>query len=345
MIVFLRDWTHWWLDLVSDMFSSFGSASGWRKRSFSASISADRTRLASPGPGSHAESISLIELETRLRECRRENRRLPAVVTLRLESNRALVRKISEIRLPASRLRAAALLDLETSTPFLPSDVHLLTLRMPRRGTACGSACAIVKRAILDPQIAAFKSAGFRITGIEIGDGSQSLLVERRDRDELLRKNGPAAKRRVYAAGSLCAVAALGTFLHASLRYDAAINKVEAELNRLGAEAKLVRADLDLRAARILEIRSLRRSVEERIPATAIWEELARILPDSAFLTDMSVKDKSVSIAGYSTDASSVIVALEGSDKFDGANFTAPVVKTPGMEGDRFAIDVKAGGW
>jgi general secretion pathway protein L len=67
-------------------------------------------------------------------------------------------------------------------------------------------------------------------------------------------------------------------------------------------------------------------------------------LPDSSFLTDLTVKDSDVSIAGYSAAASSIIVALEGSDMFDQASFTGPVVKAPGNTGDRFSIDLKMGG-
>ena len=345
MWIFLQDWTAWWLGAARDMFSFFLRASGRRNASCSAFISFDGTRLSCPEADLQTKPIFLIDLETRLRACRNEHRRLPQALALRLESNRAVVRKISEIRLPASRRRATALLDLEASTPFLPCDVHVLMLRMPLGGTARGSAYAIVKRAILDPHIAAFKNAGFKIASIEVNDGSRSIPVERRDRNDLLKVNDPAAKRRVLAGAAIFAAAALGTFLNASFAYDDATTKAGRELERLGAEAKLVRASLDLRAARVLEIRSLRRSVKERIPATAIWEELARVLPDSAFLTDMNITDKTVSITGFSLAATSVIVALEASDKFDGANFTAPVVKTPGMEGDRFAIELKTGGW
>ena len=283
-----------------------------------------------------AEPWALSDLAARLKGIETQRKGRTGECVLRLENGRGLVRRLSDIALPASRLRAAAFLDLESATPFHQSDAHGLTLRAPSDG---GSSYAIVKRAILDPVIDSCSAAGLKIGRIDIVNGEQVHCVSA---DSLRRLTGGAGKPgRGLAPALLIIIAGAGTLAHVAVKFDAAIQQIEESAGQLADEAKAVRGAMDQRAARIAEIEGLRKNIEERKLAGVIWEELARVLPDSSFLTDLSIKDSTVSISGYSAAASSIIVALEGSDMFDQASFTAPVVKVPGNAGDRFAIDLK----
>jgi general secretion pathway protein L len=344
MAAFLVDLLWWFRDVWEQIIAGFFGRRDGRARRRLVSLGGDGVTLSWESAPQTTELLALSDLAARLKESGTQSGAWPAECALRLEEGRALVRRLSPIALPASRLRAAALLDLETATPFRPGDAHVLTLRAPDGGRGAGSSCAIVKRAILDPLIEACAEAGLKISRIDIAGGGRIHCVSA---DDLRRLPGRAGKPANFWAPALMLVITLsgfGTLAHLAFQHDAAIRLVESRAGHLGEEAKAVRGAMEQRAARIAEIKGLRKSVEERKLVSAIWEELARVLPDSSFLTDLAIKDSTVSISGYSAAASSIIVALEGSDMFDQASFTAPVVKVPGNAGDRFSIDLKMGG-
>lgn len=327
---------HVWLtDIWGQILSGLFGRKAWRARRPLISLGEDGVKLSW---GDAAETLAPANLAAWLKGTDTGRKGRAGECALRLENGRALVRRLSPIALPASRLRAAALLDLESATPFRAGEARALTLR---GADGAGSNYAIVKRAILDPVLEACSAAGLKIGRIDIVSGAQ---VHRVSADSLRRLAGGAGRPgRGLASALLAVVAGAGTLAHVAVKYDAAIQEVESSAGQLAEEAKAVRGAMDQRAARIAEIAGLRKSIEERKLAGVIWEELARVLPDSSFLTDLAVRDSTVSISGYSAAASSLIVALEGSDMFDQASFTAPVVKVPGNTGDRFAIDLEMG--
>lgn len=337
MAAFFGDLYLWFTDVWGQIIDDLFGRHAKRAQLQLTSLDDDCVRI-SWGKTAASEPFAPADLAARLKESGTQNSNHARACVLRLENGRALVRSISKITLPYSRLRAAALLDLESATPFRPADAHALTLYARGGG---GSSYAIVKRSILDPLMEECSAAGLNIKRIDIAGGGQVHCVSAECMRHL---TGSAGKpKKGWAAAIIIAVAIIGTLAHAAMNYDSAIQQVEDSAAQLGEEAKAVQIAMDQRALRIAEIVGLRKSVEERKLVNSIWEELARVLPDSSFLTDLSIKDSTISISGYSDAASSIIVALEGSDMFDQASFTAPVVKVPGSSGDRFAIDLKIG--
>ena len=339
MAAFFGDLHLWFTDVWRQMLTAFFGRRSRRAPLHLIGLGDDGVKLSWGGGPQGGQFLLLSDLAARLNELDATRKGQAGECALRLDDGRALVRQLSAVTLPASRLRAAALLDLESATPFRPDGAHALTLRAPVGG---GSGYAIVKRAILDPVLEACAGAGLKIGQIDIVSGERVHGVSS---DCLRRLQGRAGKSaKGWAPALIVAATGMGTLTHAAIRYDAAIEQVESRAGTLAEDAKAVLGAMDQRAMRIAEIQALRKSVEDRKLVSAVWEELARVLPDSSFLTDMAVKDGLVSISGYSAAASSIIVALEGSDMFDQASFTAPVVKVPGNDGDRFAIDLKMGG-
>jgi general secretion pathway protein L len=338
---FLSDLFYWLTDIWGQMFVGRFGRRTLRTPEQLISLGGDGVRLSSPTAPQLSGIVEMSDLPSQLRRLSQKRRGRTGEFVLRLEDGRALVRRLSPIALPASRQRSAALLDLETATPFGRGDAHALTLR--GRGAA-GSSYAIVKRVILDPLIEACVAAGLKIDRIDIVSGAGVHCVSAGDLRLLSEGAGTPGQGWARALMLVIALSVAGTLAHVAVQYDTAIQHVEGSIGQLAEAAKAVRGAMDQRAARIAEIQALRTSVEERKLISGIWEELARVLPDSSFLTDLTVKDSDVSIAGYSAAASSIIVALEGSVLFDQASFTGPVVKAPGNIGDRFAIDLKMGG-
>lgn len=340
MAAFLSDLLYWLADIWGQTLAGPFGRNAARTRLIC--LGRDGVRVLAQNAPQVSGIVAAPDLPAQLKRLGQHRKRWSGECVLRLEEGRALVRRLSPIALPASRLRAAALLDLETATPFRPGDTRALALR-PRGGSS-GSNYAIVKRSILDPLMEECAAAGLTISRIDIVSGAEVHCVSAGDLQLL--SDGASGQRKgwVRALMLVVAVSGAGTLAHMALRYNTAIREVESSAGHLTEEAKAVRGAMEERAARIAEIQALRTSVEERKLVSAIWEELARVLPDSTFLTDVAVKDSTVSISGYSAAASSIVVALEGSDMFDQASFTAPVVKTPGSTGERFAIDLRIDG-
>jgi general secretion pathway protein L len=71
-----------------------------------------------------------------------------------------------------------------------------------------------------------------------------------------------------------------------------------------------------------------------------IWEELARLLPDSTFLTGVEMKGNEVHTTGFSVSAADLISQLEKSQHLQGAAFAGPVVFDRTQSKERFSIRV-----
>jgi Tfp pilus assembly protein PilN len=69
-----------------------------------------------------------------------------------------------------------------------------------------------------------------------------------------------------------------------------------------------------------------------------VWDELARILPDSTFLTDLEVSGSNLRAAGYSDAAAGLIQLLEKSPVVHSAAFTGPLVFDPARGKERFSL-------
>ncbi len=76
--------------------------------------------------------------------------------------------------------------------------------------------------------------------------------------------------------------------------------------------------------------------------AVVLIEFLSRALPDTAYLTELSVQNGSVRIVGLTKDAPSLLPPLEQSGHFKGAHFFAPTTRGPGGELYWFHIEARA---
>jgi general secretion pathway protein L len=331
------DWLFWWLATLRQMLSlglkgdpSADNIITIGERAISLSL-----------VGSRHEFDAVISLASHLSEHQERGRMQARSFVIRFEKNSTIVRKLAALSLPESRHRAAAVLDMEASTPFRITVAYAMPVKL--LSSKAGAYYAIVKRTALDPIVEALQKVRADVGSIEFEDHGQSFVLSSSAKHLLPTKSQGVLSRVSIAALALCGLLVPLTFAHSLYRYDNASAQLDTLIEPLGEKAKTVRLELDKRAKRIAELETMRKTIEDRKPAIAIWEELARVLPDSSFLTDLSITQDKVSIAGYSQSATAIIVALEGSGIFDEVSFTAPVVKVPGRTDDRFSIALKIG--
>ncbi|PSJ63452.1 PilN domain-containing protein [Kumtagia ephedrae] len=279
-----------------------------------------------------------VELEGLVRSAHEKKR---PIVDLVLGSGRFLERQVAPFRLPSRRASAMAALDLQSSTPLDPATVIMLF--------ATGDADRsdhryfVVKRETLKPLLAAIEQAGARLGTMraESEGGPVELYVEELGalvrpawRDRLQR----GFFRVVVAASAVLAIATLG---HAQWHYREGIRQLDTEIEALGVEVKTVRALSDERNRRVEQIESVRVQRAQAIPLAKILEELTRLVPDDSWIIDLSIEDDKVTFSGFSSSAAGLIATLDASPLFSGPTFTAPVVKAPGADGERFTLVMK----
>src|SRR5438034_10483005 len=90
-------------------------------------------------------------------------------------------------------------------------------------------------------------------------------------------------------------------------------------------EAKKVRDQIDAIESSSQRIASLRKAKLDAPSPLAVWAELTRLLPDTAWLASLAISQSSVTIDGTAQSAENLIALLDGSPMFEDVAFTGPV--------------------
>lgn len=264
-------------------------------------------------------------------------------IALKMNPGSFVLRPLSALVLPESRQRAMAELDLTASTPFSADETYLYTTRS--YSAPQSASYVIVRRNIVDPVFEAARRSGTRVSALRFEhDGMEYQLTPAAWHGLRRRLDGGRRRPGLPVAACLVVLGLAATLVHAHAIQARARQSIDTSLESLGEQARAVRAELDRRTDIVAAIDAQRSNVASALRITEVWEELARALPDSAYLTDMTVSDDVVTVVGFAAAASMVIVALEGSPMFDKAEFTAPVIRIPGQEGERFTVNLTMAG-
>jgi general secretion pathway protein L len=337
MIDQLKDWQFWWVDMLRQLFSVRFKKSG--SRGSTIVFQPSGLCVSSGVKVTQLESVS--DLLVLFSDSTFQRDYLKRGVDIRFENDTAIIRKLTNASMPESRHSAAAQFDMQASTPFKTTEFFALNVKPASQ--ASGTFYAVVKRDELSRLLAGLNKANLKINTVKFEDRGQIFAATEAALKDLVGQKNSFLHRgkMVVLAASLLMVPL--TIANYSYQYSVAASKVERSIEPLVVEAKALRIELDKRAAMVSEMQALRKNIEDSKPAIAVWEELARVLPDSSFLTDLTITPDKVSIAGYTQSATAIIVALEASSIFDEVTFTSPVVKVPGRTDDRFSIDLKIG--
>ncbi|MGH7488568.1 MAG: hypothetical protein ACREMY_23660, partial [bacterium] len=217
-------------------------------------------------------------------------------VYLRVPISRCLLRTVTVPRAARHHLEGLLALDLERATPFKRADVFsgVVVPKDEVRETGTIEVKHLIFKAnaaaaVLD----ALASAGVGLAGAEIEDEAGTLLPVRLNRDGDQRARLPpvlAALNRLtvglFVAVVLTAAAAVGIALY---QQEQLRLRLTAETVALQREAAAIRARVAAAGMVLAEASSLRLRKENEIGLVLILEELSRVLPDDAWLTELQV--------------------------------------------------------
>jgi general secretion pathway protein L len=235
-------------------------------------------------------------------------------------------------------------LDLERATPFKPRDVRTVYFPEAEQLTVGKTAVRqlVLKRSSVDGFISALQDAGLNVVSLDCWspDGQTPLPVNFFDvpTDATSQRRGwfwPTA-----LAASAAALAAFGgyTFL---ARHDAALAGIKAETSKLHALNQQRRTRNEELRGRQAEIKNFAQVLASAPSKAVALEELTRLLPDSARITDLKLDGTTVDITGVAQSAIGLLPILERSTLFVNAEQTAPIMADQREGKDRFSIRVR----
>lgn len=139
----------------------------------------------------------------------------------------------------------------------------------------------------------------------------------------------------VRPARNLLAAAALGSLFLGVAGFDFYQSSVAASV-----EASLT-ASREAAAGVVGDQTSQLFAMKADVGFLDIWEELSRLLPEHTFLSEMSFKDRMVSVSGFSADAARLVRLIDESKIFTDAALTAAITPDTTEHKDRFSISFR----
>jgi general secretion pathway protein L len=156
------------------------------------------------------------------------------------------------------------------------------------------------------------------------------------------RDSAGAARRRlalVGLAGVLACAAAYASLDHQQRR-AAALERVVAATKTEAQAAARVRADI----AKRIEQRDFLGTRRHETPRLQVLNEIARVLGDDTWLTDLQLAGNKVRITGFTAAASNLIPLLQQQPTFANPRFESPVTRAVAGGGERFDLSFEIAG-
>ena len=329
-----RVW-RWWTNELSTLLPS-----GMRRvaGNFPKTVAIDATDPARPvfdGTAHAADRDALVQAGRRWRWI--------GAARIIVPIDRCLVR---DVRIPGgalARVDDVLLLDLEQSTVFQRGDV--VTGWRMAEPTAAGQSHVtvqqiVLKRSLVSQLMNDLAAAALPLSGI--------YVVARQDRASSVNLLPPDQRRgdratalmRRLAAGAAVLVLLLGTSLYAMTvsHLQGAIEATRVEVKRSTIEAQSITRSLEQADAAAGHMRQLRQRKRQDHLVVAVWEELTRLLPATAWITDLKLESNAGQIDGLSGNAADLIAILTRSPILNSVSFASPVTRDPQRGVERFQI-------
>ncbi len=261
-------------------------------------------------------------------------RRLP--VRLQVPAGYVLERRVS---LPlAAEQEAARVLtyEMDRLTPFTPAEVYWgwTVLRRDRAAARVEFRLDLVPRLRLQPMLDALSRAGLRPVMLDgpAPDGTARRLPLAPEPSTWWDRHGLAM------AAALCAVLTVLAVAIPFQQQSAAIQATDARIAALRPSVdrtEQLRRSILARSATTDALQAGRARSGDALAALAA---ITTVLPDDTYLTDLTLRSRTLVISGQSSAAARLIGMLSGEPGFRDPSFTAPLTRGSDGRGDAFSL-------
>lgn len=259
---------------------------------------------------------------------------------------RALV-TIQDDELPlaaAENLNDVVGFEMDRLTPFRQDEVyfHASVLNRDSEQQKLTIALTASPRATVDTLLARARAWGLAVDCVDVATGSNSFLKG----INLLPAASGSATRVVGRAVTVGLL--LGLVLLVGLAVSIPLDRKERFAEALRQEVLLARKKLAAVRNLTDEIQTLEESnryVADVRRNTAlvsqVLEDMARLLPDDTWLSQLRVIEDRLEMTGYSQDAAQLIAVFDESPLFDEPKFRSPVTRDQRSGVERFSLSLK----
>jgi general secretion pathway protein L len=287
----------------------------------------------------YSEAITGAALIERLERSRKAGAS-PPVVRLRLPYRACLVRRIDvpeRARADAGRILT---LDFERATPFNAADVYAASYLDPVRNhpETLTFVQLIVKKSTIDEAVTRLEAMPATVDAVDCWsqDGATVLPVNFLDHAAGTSRGTPGSRTAKVLAcvAALLAASAVWTSL---VRHQYALSELEQQTADARARVSQIETQSGSSTAASKDRLSALKLKAERPAAVHILDELTRLLPDTAFLTEFSIDGDTVDISGFAPRAAALVPQLERSQVFSNVTLSAPVTFDGARDKERFS--------
>ena len=266
-------------------------------------------------------------------------------LALVLGPGNALSRRMELPRAAEENLRQAIAFELNRYTPYKASDVYfdyrVLQRALGERGLALQF--AVAPKARVDPSLGLLAQAGVRPVAVVLGD---DLNAGHMPLNLLPPERRVKSASRISASNTLLAALALILFAGAlalpiwqKRQAIAALNPLVERARREAEGADRLKTELDT----LVQTYDFLLQRKHTYPAaTAVLDELTRVLPDGTWLQQLNLRSHpkgwEIQIQGETTISSRLASVIEDSPLFRDAGFKSPLVKGQAPASERFHL-------
>ncbi|MER2263763.1 PilN domain-containing protein, partial [Methylobacterium oxalidis] len=289
-----------------------------------AELSAERIAWAEYRPGRLAEA--------RARAAAAGGRPVP----LSLALPHAVGRSLTLPRRALAQAEAIVRAEIGRKTPLRPDEIALACAVGPAAGERVRVHYLVVPASLLDRTLARLGLSRSEIASLE-GSASLEGAALVLPFGGARAPSGPSAGRAAAALGAACLALVLTGFCGLAGRQAALLGDLEAQMAAVAEPARGSAARLS-RVHGLIDAAGELAGLRAAPGVVALWEELARLLPGTTYLTEISVTGSGVELAGYSEAAAELIGRLQGSHLLQGPVLVGPIVFDKARARERFAI-------
>jgi general secretion pathway protein L len=243
-----------------------------------------------------------------------------------------------------SRIDEVLVLEMERATPLCRAEVYSghyeLQGTADTNRTACLARHVIVKRATVRRVLEALERQSIQLSALAVEDAQQNRLPVDLRPPEL--RSASNITGRLSTVVTWAAIAALSATLgYVSFDVRMRIEKLDELSARVAAVQKQAIAErrrLSSVNATIDRAQSLRLAKSKSVLFVTVWEELSRLLPSSAWLTQLQLDRTAMTITGFAQSATELIAVLSHSKLFKQVQFITPVTRDARRSAERFSI-------
>ncbi len=249
---------------------------------------------------------------------------MEAAVTLPMNAERAL--------------RPILLNQLDRLVP-LPADEVVFAHRVTERSTAnrtIGVELIVATRAAIERATGLLRAAGLDAgTAIASGEGRGPPVTLWRARSVYVASPRQRRLRRMLEATTVALlIGAYVTYVHRLGSYRDELEQQVAAATKASVAAR----DLAARNAQTESALTLLLDRQRELDPLKLLDELTKLVPDSMWISQLTVRGRSVELVGYSPKVSDLIARIESNDIFYDPTFRSPITRSNDGKGERFDV-------